>query len=172
MKEYGELITPTTLQFERLLPGPIELVWEFITNVEKRSEWFCKGTSGHEPGDEIEFIFFNSQLGEPHNPTPEKYKDYSDGYVSKANIVKSEKPNLFVFEWYGIVTFQLNDEEGKVRLILTHEKLNDSKETRVGTLAGWHGHLDILANLMNDHVPKSFWTLHMALEGEYEKMIE
>ena len=172
MKKYGELITPTTLQFERLLPGSIEQVWEFITDADKRGEWFCKGSSSHEPGKEIEFIFYNSQLGEPSHPTPDKYEEYGEGFVSKAVIIKSEKPNLFVLEWHGIVTFQLDDEGGKVRLTLTHEKLNDSKETRVGTLAGWHGHLDILADLLNDRVPESFWPAHMELEDEYAARVE
>lgn len=171
MNTYGKLITPTTLQFERFLPGPIERVWEYITDAEKRSKWFCAGSSGLAPGDDIKFIFYNSQLGSPVEETPEKYKDYGDGFESQAIVVKSEKPNLFAIEWEGLVTFELTEEGKMVKLTLTHEKLQDSKETRVGTLAGWHTHLDILLDLFNNHESAGFWSTHMALEEEYASKI-
>ena len=172
MNKHGKLIAPNTLQFERLLPGPIELVWELITDAEKRSKWFCGGTSSNQSGEEIKFVFNNSQLGSPPETTPEKYTEFGDGFESMAIVIKSEKPHLFVMQWEGIVTFELEEKEAMVKLTLTHEKLQDSKETRVGTLAGWHTHLDILAEVLNDKTPKSFWSSHMAFEVEYDKMVE
>ncbi len=172
MNNYGKLIAPDTLQFERLLPGPIELVWEYLTDADKRSKWFCEGTSSHKPGEEIEFVFRNSQLGSPPEPTPDKYKEYGDGFESKAVIITSEKPNLYVIEWEGVVRFELEEQGDKVRLVLTHEKLQDSKETRVGTLAGWHTHLDILNDQLNGKESKAFWPAHMSLEDSYTSKVE
>ncbi|MEP1032390.1 SRPBCC family protein [Ekhidna sp.] len=167
MNKYGKLVAPTTLQFERLLPGPIERVWDYLTDAEKRAKWFCGGSTGLSPEDEIKFIFYNSQLGSPTKPTPEKYKDYGDGFESKAVVIRSEKPNLFVIEWEGVVTFALIEDGEMVKLTLTHEKLQDLKETRVGTLAGWHTHLDILVDQLNNRESKGFWSTHMDFEDEY-----
>ncbi len=172
MNTHGKLVTPTTLLFERLLPGPIERIWEYITNAEKRSKWFCAGTSGLIPGDDIQFVFYNSQLGSPAEQTPEKYKDYGDGFESRAVVVRAEKPTVFVMEWEGQVTFELKEQGDMVKLTLTHEKLPDSKETRVGTLAGWHTHLDILMDQLNGKESTGFWSKHMALEDDYAAKID
>ncbi|WP_436516472.1 SRPBCC family protein [Ekhidna sp. To15] len=172
MSNDGKLLTPTTLQFERLLPGPIDRVWEFITEAEKRSKWFCGGTSEMSAGEEIKFVFHNSNLGSPPQTTPEKYKEFGDGFESKAVVVRSEKPNIFAIEWEGLVTFELIEQGEMVKLTLTHEKLQDSKETRVGTMAGWHTHLDILGDQLNKRESKSFWTVHMDLENQYASKID
>lgn len=172
MNTYGKLIDAQTLQFERLLPGPIEKVWEYITEAEKRRLWFCDGTSGRQEGDHFTFVFHNSTLGEPPVPTPEKYTDFGDGYESQAVVVKAEKPTLFVIEWEGIVTFRLEEVGEQVLLTLTHEKLQDSKGTRVGTLAGWHTHLDLLMTICHGQKPESFWPAHMAHEDEYAKRVD
>ncbi len=168
MNNYGELLTPTTLLFTRLLPGPIDRVWDFITDAEKRSKWFCGGTSGLVPNQEFKFVFHNSTLGSPPVDTPAKYKEYGEGFESPARVIKAEKPSLFIIEWEGIVTFKLEEVDDKVKLTLTHENLADTPETRIGTLAGWHTHLDILVDVSNNNEAKSFWTQHMKLEDEYE----
>jgi len=31
-EEYGTVLSPTEVRFERLLPGPIETVWAFLTD--------------------------------------------------------------------------------------------------------------------------------------------
>lgn len=170
MNKYGKLIDSTTLQFERLLPGTIEQVWELITDGEKRSLWFAGGPTDLQPGGKMQLVFNNSQFSPP-DPTPEKYKDYDDGFVSEATVLKCEKPHLFVMEWEGIVRFELEEAGDEVKLTLTHEKLPDTKEVQVGTLAGWHTHLDILFERVANKVVSKFWPKHMQLEEEYDAKI-
>ena len=43
MNDYGELLDKNTVRFERLLPGPIERVWAFLTESDKRAQWLCGG---------------------------------------------------------------------------------------------------------------------------------
>ena len=43
MSKYGERIDETTVRFERLLPGPIERVWQYLTDGDKRAKWLCGG---------------------------------------------------------------------------------------------------------------------------------
>ena len=45
---YGELIEPTTLRIQRLLPGPIERIWAYLTDSELRSKWMAAGDDGDE----------------------------------------------------------------------------------------------------------------------------
>jgi uncharacterized protein YndB with AHSA1/START domain len=40
---YGALIEPATLKIERLLPGPIERVWAYLTESELRRQWLAAG---------------------------------------------------------------------------------------------------------------------------------
>lgn len=169
MDKNGTLINDHTMQFVRVLPGPIEKVWEYLTDEKKRALWFAGGDISLKPGGEMKLVFFNSKLGSPSEPTPEKYKDFGDGFESIAIVKTSEPPRLLVLEWEGLVTFKLEEMDDQVKLTLTHENLKQSKDAIVGTLAGWHTHLDILVDRMKQLEPKGFWSAHMKLEKEYEE---
>ena len=43
MNDYGVLTAPDTLRIERLLPGPIERVWQYLTDSDKRATWLAVG---------------------------------------------------------------------------------------------------------------------------------
>ena len=44
MNEYGVITHPDTVRLERLLPGPIERVWDYLTDSKKRGTWLATGT--------------------------------------------------------------------------------------------------------------------------------
>ena len=51
MDKYGKVLSPDTIRFERLLPGPIERVWAYLTEPEKRAQWLAGGAmEGHVGG--------------------------------------------------------------------------------------------------------------------------
>ena len=62
MNKFGELIAPDTVRFERMLPGPIERVWAYLTESDKRAQWFCSGETELRVGGHIDMHFDNSQL--------------------------------------------------------------------------------------------------------------
>ncbi|MEP5610640.1 MAG: SRPBCC family protein [Cyclobacteriaceae bacterium] len=172
MSKHGKLIEPNTLQFERLLPGPIERVWEMIVDEEKRSLWFAGGPTDLKPGGVMKLNFNNSQFSPP-DPAPEKFKEFGDGFESQAIIMKCEAPTLLTINWEnGIVTFELEKQGAEVKFTLTHEKLPAVKEQRVGTLAGWHTHLGVLADRLEGKQPDKFWPTHGRLEKEYNQLID
>lgn len=172
MNNYGKLIDTNALQFERILPGPIERVWEYLVDGSKRALWFAGGSTDLVPNGKMELIFRNSQLGSVPEPTPEKFREFGDGYVSEAIVLKISKPNLLVIQWEGIVTFELKEtDDGLVQLILTHEKLKEDPNTRIQTLAGWHTHLNILDNRLNNQEVNGFWSMYNKLESEYDQQI-
>ena len=116
----------------------------------------------------MKLVFHNSKLGSGNEPTPEKYQEFGDGFESIATIVDIDVPNRLVINWdNGIVTFKLEQLDAEVKLTLTHEKLPTDREQKIGTLAGWHTHLNILVDLLNNIDPKGFWSVHMQLEDEY-----
>ena len=41
MNEYGTLIGNNSIRFERLLPGPIERVWAYLVEPDKRALWLA-----------------------------------------------------------------------------------------------------------------------------------
>jgi len=43
MSEFGVLTEARTIRFQRLLPGPIERVWAFLTESDKRGRWLASG---------------------------------------------------------------------------------------------------------------------------------
>jgi len=40
---YGTLIEPATLKIQRLLPGPIERIWAYLTESDQRRKWLAAG---------------------------------------------------------------------------------------------------------------------------------
>ena len=41
--QHGKFTGPAEVRLVRTLPGPIERVWEYLTDPEKRSRWFAGG---------------------------------------------------------------------------------------------------------------------------------
>jgi len=68
MNARATLIKPSTIHFERLLPGPIERVWAYLTESKKRSTWLAAGEFDLRVGGRIELIFENDKLTEEKAP--------------------------------------------------------------------------------------------------------
>ena len=45
--DYGALIEPATVKIQRLLPGPIERVWAYLTDGDLRRKWLAAGVTGY-----------------------------------------------------------------------------------------------------------------------------
>jgi len=44
---------PAEVRLVRILPGPIERIWEYLTDPEKRARWFAGGPRDLLMGDEV-----------------------------------------------------------------------------------------------------------------------
>lgn len=62
MSDYGELIAPDTVQFKRLLPGTIDLVWSYLVDGEKRRLWLAGGDTEVRAGGRVDLHFHNATL--------------------------------------------------------------------------------------------------------------
>ena len=169
MNEYASFVSPTTLRIERLLPGPIERAWSYITDSDKRGLWFASGEWDLRVGGKTDLVFDHSQLSS-EKETPEKYRKYM-GVKMTGEILRIEPPHLVTFRWDDDegdtqVTFELTPKGRDVLLSITHSKAQD-RSALVNYASGWHSHLDILEDRLREREPRPFWTTHAMLEREY-----
>jgi uncharacterized protein YndB with AHSA1/START domain len=174
MSDYATVTEPATVRFERMLPGPIELVWEFLTDSEKRGHWLAPGAMEPRVGSKFALTYENVNLSPEKVPPPEKYKDR--GYViSHHTITRFEPPRFLSMTWGdennpSEVSFELTAQGERTRLILVHRRLpNRASMLSVGP--GWHTHLDILDEVLEQRTPGAFWRRFSLLEEQYEKII-
>lgn len=170
--DFGRVIAPAEVRFERLLPGPIETVWEFLVDSDKRSQWLASGAMELREGGAVELRFQHRDLSPHKAAAPERFKEMDEkGHVSHERVLRLQPPRLLVISWgKSEVTFELAPEGKNVRLILTHRKLPTRAEM-VQTSGGWHTHLAILVERANGRVPQPFWRVFGDIEAEYEKRI-
>jgi len=68
MNDRATLIKPSTIRFERLLPGPVERVWAYLTESKKRATWLAAGEFDLRVGGKIELHFDNESLTDEAAP--------------------------------------------------------------------------------------------------------
>ncbi|SMD01814.1 SRPBCC family protein [Pedobacter africanus] len=173
MNNYGKLIAPGVIRFERNLPGPIEKVWAYLTQSEKRGKWLAKGEMELFEGGKVELCFVHSELSPLPDVVPEKYKDMDPCHQQTDTMLKVDVPHLLAFTWgsSSAVTFELSEaENGRVNLVITHRNLSNATEL-ISTASGWHNHLEILLASLEGTTPQPFWKRHTELEDAYSKIL-
>ena len=72
---YGVLTEPATLTIQRLLPGPIERVWSYLTQSDLRRQWLAAGEMEMVPGSSFELVWRNDELTNPPGTRPPGFGD-------------------------------------------------------------------------------------------------
>jgi uncharacterized protein YndB with AHSA1/START domain len=172
MSEYGVVTQPGTVRIQRALPGPIERVWAYLTESEKRGRWLACGDMEPRVGGQVELRFRNSELSAHRESPPEKYREHACVSSSDGRVTAWEPPRRLGYTWSGgsEVTFELTPREADVLLVLTHRRL-EQRDTMLSVSAGWHAHLDILGDQLAEREPRPFWSTHARLEEEYAARI-
>ena len=170
--DYGVITEAGAIRFERLLPGPIERVWEYLTVPDKRRLWLADGPMDLRPGGEMELIWHNSELARPDESVPEKFAPYAGEHRMKGRILRVEPPRLLVHSWDedAEVIYELAERGDKILLTLTNRKL-PSRADVVGVAGGWHTHLEVLAARLEGREGPRFWDIVEQVEREYEARI-
>ena len=157
-----------TVRLERMLPGPIERVWAYLTEPDKRATWFSGGVFDLRLGGKAELHFDHSLLSAEQSPPEMKEKrlDWTE------TITRFEPPSLLAYTFHAggpesEVTFELETRGKGVLLVITHRRLADRK-TMIGVASGWDAHVCILEDRLNGVQPRGFWTTHARLKKEYE----
>lgn len=169
LNAHGVLTEPTTLKIQRLLPGPIERVWDFLTKSDLRRQWLAAGEMELKAGAPFEFVWRNDELTNPPGRRPE---GFGKEHRMKSRIIALEPPRKLVIAWgeSGDVTFELAPSGGKVLLTVTHRRLPD-RPTLLMVGAGWHMHLDILVARTSGTEPEPFWDGWTRLKADYDRRL-
>ncbi len=176
MDDFGVVTSPDSLRIERFFPGPIERVWSYLTDSDKRATWLAAGRMDLHVGGHVEHIFNNSQLTGHTDPAPPKYAQHEGESRMHGRITACEPPHLLSYTWGGTtqeaseVSFELATQGDGVLMVVTHRRLL-KRDGMVSVAGGWHAHLGVLADRLANRPPASFWPAFARVEAEYEKRI-
>jgi uncharacterized protein YndB with AHSA1/START domain len=175
MNAYGTIVAADTVRIERLLPGPVERIWSWLTESDKRRLWLAAGDMQFLPGSALELVFRNSELTENDVPPPSKYAGMAGPATLSVTVVACDPNRRLVLLWgagadASEVTFDLAPKGDKVLLTVTHRRIPD-REEMLSISSGWHTHLDILAARLEGREPAGFWATHTRLEAEYQRIV-
>ncbi|MGG5887206.1 SRPBCC family protein [Falsiroseomonas sp. HC035] len=160
----GVLTEPTTLRIQRLLPGPIERIWAWLTESDLRRQWLAAGPMELRVGGTVELVWRNDELsGGPAQRPPGMESEHR----LSSHITRLDPPRLLAFGWGGgDVTFELEQQGAQVLLTVIHRRLLD-RASLLNVGAGWHAHLDVLAARTESREPGPFWSAWSRLRAEY-----
>jgi len=166
---YGALIEPTTLKIERLLPGPVERVWAYLTQGELRRKWLAAGEMEMKVGAPFELVWRNDELTDPAGQRP---ADKSAEHRMQSRITELDPPRRLAFAWQGSgdVSFELTPMGDEVLLTVIHRRLPD-RSMLVGVGSGWHAHLDLLVARAKGEAFPPFWDVLSRLRREYDRRL-
>lgn len=166
-RDYAVLAAADTVRIERLLPGPIERVWAYLTDGDLRRHWLAAGDMDLREGAPFELVWRNDTLTDPPGRRPE---GFGAEHHMQSTITAIDPPRLLAFTWQGgaEVTFELQPRGDAVLLTVTHRRLGE-RSTRLKVGAGWHAHLDVLVARLTGTTPPPFWDGWTRLHDEYER---
>jgi uncharacterized protein YndB with AHSA1/START domain len=166
---YGELIEPATLKIQRILPGPIERVWAYLTESDLRRQWFAAGHMEMKVGAPFELVWRNDELT---NPPGQRPAGFSGEHKMQSRIIEVDPPRKLVFAFgnSGDVSFELEPKGNNVLFTVIHRRLPD-RGTIMKVGPGWHMHLDVLVACMTGKKPEPFWDGICRLQKEYEQRL-
>jgi uncharacterized protein YndB with AHSA1/START domain len=163
---YGVLTQPGTLKIQRILPGPVERVWAYLTDSDLRRRWLAAGPMEMKLGAPFELVWRNDELTDPPGQRP---PGFSEEHRMLSRITELDPPRRLAIAWSGSgdVSFELEPKGGEVLLTVIHRRLPD-RATTLMVGAGWHMHLDVLVARVTGKEPGPFWDGWSRLREEYD----
>jgi uncharacterized protein YndB with AHSA1/START domain len=161
------LLKPSTIRLERLLPGPIERVWAYLTESKKRATWLAAGEFDLRVGGKIELIFDNDKLSDEANPSGAGGMRKFEGRITRLEPLRAL---AYTWNWDGRdsdVLYELTPKGKDVLLTIQH-RLPDDRGLVCAVGGGWATHTGILADQLNGVKPRPFWSTHDRLMKEFE----
>lgn len=170
MSHDGSILDTHTVEFKRLLPGPIELAWDYLTRPEMIKTWFADVTLEPRAGGKIEVRF-----GGDHS---------CDGGGVRGVVREFRPPHVIAFSWNqlrpqpdgsrgpmdeGEVRFELAERGDKVLLTLLHTGLPTRELANHS--AGWHAYLDNLESRSSGRGGIDFMAVFHQLHPRYEERV-
>ena len=174
--QHATLIKPSTIRFERLLPGPVERVWAYLTESKKRATWLAAGEFELRLGGKVELIFENEKLCDEKPPQGARGagKRSFEGRITRLEPLKAL---AYTWNWEpkasgrSEVLFEL-EPRGRDVLLVIHHRLPDDKDLKLAVGGGWEAHVGILEDQLNGAKPRGFWSAHARAMQEFAESLE
>ncbi len=133
MSDKGQMSKVAAVRFERLLPGPIERVWDYLTRTDLLPGWFGAGVIEARVGGQVNLM---------------------DGHI-RGTVTQCKAPHILSYTWnvFGpgeaaspypesYLTLTLEEQGNKVLLTLNHLPILEPFEKQ--NAMGWHTFLDMV----------------------------
>jgi uncharacterized protein YndB with AHSA1/START domain len=164
VEAHGIRTEPTTLRIQRLLPGPVERVWAYLTESDLRRQWLAAGPMELRLGGAVQLVWRNDELSSQAEQRP---PGMEAEHSLTSQITRLDPPRLLAFGWGGgDVTFELEAQGPQVLLTVTHRRLVE-RSMLLNVSAGWHAHLDVLVARLSGREPGPFWSAWNRLRADY-----
>jgi uncharacterized protein YndB with AHSA1/START domain len=166
---YATAADPTAMTIQRLLPGPIDRAWAYLTESDLRAKWLASGRMEFAVDAPFTLTWRNDTLTDPPGERPE---GSSAEHSMECRMMEVDPPRklAFTFGPHGVVSFELTPRGERVLLTLVHSR-TPNRGTLLSVSAGWHAHLDILASRLGGAPTEPFWDSVKRLRGEYESRL-
>jgi len=158
-----------TVRLERLLDAPVDRVWSFLIDSDKRALWFAAGPMELEAGGKLSFTFAHETLSAKPADSPSRFAPAS-GRVADGHVEAIDPPHSLAFHWGGgddVAHFTLTPEGDRTRLVITHKHLT-TRTNRVMVASGWDAHTQVLARALAGERLDSFWGAFETAFSQYD----
>ena len=163
------LTEPATLKIQRLLPGPIERVWAYLTESDLRRQWLAAGQMEMKVGAPFELVWRNDELT---NPPGQRPAGFPEEHRMQSRITELDPPRKLAFTWEGSgdVSFELEPQGDEVLLTVIHRRLPDRatllKVAPAGTCTS-----TFWSPARRGREPAPFWDGWSRLKKEYDRRL-
>lgn len=152
----GEIIVESAVRFARMLPGPVERVWEFLTDAARLPQWYGAGSIAPREGGAVTLLGGQIRgvvtIWQPMLALGYTWNVFAPGET------KSGWPVSYL-------ELALTPGGETVNLILTHRPIPEAMQKQ--TAMGWHTFLDMIeAGLAGEFPPRdAIFSKNAALYG-------
>ena len=166
--KHGVLGPDQSLRIQRLLPGPIERVWAYLTESDLRRQWLASGTMQLQSGASFELVWRNDELSDSAAERPDGFSAESS---ATCQFIEVEPLRRLRYIWPGVgeVSMELESVGADVLLTLIHRQLV-GEQLVLNVSAGWHAHLVLLIARLENIAAPSLWATWKKLRTEYEEL--
>lgn len=167
----GSILDLHTVELKRLIPGPIELAWDYLTRQELLKTWFADMTVEPRLGGAVVIRFSEDEA--------------CNTIGVRGTVSEFRKPHVIAFSWFqqrlqpdgsrkgvdeGSVRFELAERGEKVLLTLFHTGL--PIDELANHSAGWDSFLRNLESLLSGRGKIDFKAVFNDLRPRYVERIE
>lgn len=171
--EFGRATAPDTFRLERTLKAPIERVWSYFTDGEKRARWFTGGDTFNADGQAFTILFAHHRITDER--PPERWAAMESGEMPMTGrVLVFEPPHRLGITWgdgddaVSEVLFEFIAVGDQTRLVLTHTKIDSDASLR-DFAGGWTAHIETLANHLEGKPTNSFWASVVKAHDTYAR---